>query len=142
MAASGLPSGRTSYRTYADYLSDMDQLAGDYPSLTRPLTLPNKTVLGEDIRGIEVTVDADNVKDGKPVFLLMGAHHAREWPSAEHTIEFAFDLLQSYAGRRRAGSRPAVALARSSWCRSSTSTASRSRAAPRRSATSPPSTTR
>ena len=57
----------------------------------------------EDIRGIEVTVDADNVKDGKPTFLLMGAHHAREWPSAEHTIEFAFDLLQSYeAGDARA----------------------------------------
>lgn len=103
VAASGLPSGRTSYRTYADYLSDMEQLASDYPSLTRPLTLANKTVLGEDIRGIEVTVDADNVKDGKPVFLLMGAHHAREWPSAEHTIEFAFDLLQSYtAGDARA----------------------------------------
>ena len=103
VAASGLPSGRTSYRTYADYLSDMDKLARDYPSMTRPLTLPNKTVLGEDIRGIEVTVDADNVKDGKPTFLLMGAHHAREWPSAEHTIEFAFDLLQSYkAGDARA----------------------------------------
>ena len=103
VAASGLPSGRTSYRTYPDYLSDLDQLARDYPSLTRPLTLANKTVLGEDIRGIEVTVDADNVKDGKPVFLLMGAHHAREWPSAEHTIEFAFDLLQSYsAGDARA----------------------------------------
>ena len=27
----------------------------------------------------------------------MGAHHAREWPSAEHTIEFGFDLLESYA---------------------------------------------
>ena len=111
VAASGLPSGRTSYRAYADYLSDMDQLARDYPSLTRPLTLPNKTVLGEDIRGIEVTVDADNVKDGKPTFLLMGAHHAREWPSAEHTMEFAFDLLPVLRGRRRAGSRPAVALA-------------------------------
>lgn len=100
---SGLPSGRTSYRTYPDYLSDLDQLARTYPSLTRPLTLANETVLGEDIRGIEVTVDADNVKDGKPTFLLMGAHHAREWPSAEHTIEFAFDLLQSYrAGDERA----------------------------------------
>ena len=33
----------------------------------------------------------------------MGAHHAREWPSAEHTMEFAFDLLQSYqAGDARA----------------------------------------
>ncbi|WP_224277972.1 M14 family metallopeptidase [Nocardioides lacusdianchii] len=97
VAESGLPSGRTSYRTYDDYLSDLDQLARRYPSLTRPLTLANETVLGEDIRGIEVSVGADDVKDGKPVFLLMGAHHAREWPSAEHTIEFAFDLLQSYS---------------------------------------------
>jgi hypothetical protein len=36
----------------------------DPPWRDRPLTLPNKSVLGEDIRGIEVTVDADNVKDG------------------------------------------------------------------------------
>lgn len=97
---SPLPSGRTAYRTYDDYLSDMDRLARRYPTLTRPITLANKTVLGEDIRGLEVTVGADNVKDGKPVFLLMGAHHAREWPSAEHTIEFAFDLLESYTSPR------------------------------------------
>lgn len=100
---SGLPSGRTSYRTYDDYVSDLAQLARDYPDLTRPLTLANKTVLGEDIRGIEISRNADNVKDGKPTFLLMGAHHAREWPSAEHTIEFAFDLLKSHAaGEARA----------------------------------------
>ena len=73
----------------------MGRLARRYPTLTKPLTLENRTVLGEPIRGLEITVDADNVKDGKPVFLLMGAHHAREWPSAEHTMEFAFDLLQS-----------------------------------------------
>ncbi|MCY7400896.1 MAG: M14 family metallopeptidase [Nocardioides sp.] len=105
VAESGLPSGRTSYRTYDDYLSDLDQLAQDYPSLTRPLTLANQTVLGEPIRGIEISRDADTVKDGKPTFLLMGAHHAREWPSAEHTIEFAFDLLESHAaGAARAKS--------------------------------------
>ena len=102
VAESPLPSGRTGYRQYADYLADLDQLAATYPSLTKPLTLAHRTALGEEIRGIEVSVDADNVKDGKPVFLLMGAHHAREWPSAEHTMEFAFDLLQSYrSGDRR-----------------------------------------
>ena len=26
----------------------------------------------------------------------MGVHHAREWPSSEHTIEFAYDLLRNY----------------------------------------------
>ncbi len=137
-----LPSGRTSYRTYADYLSDMDKLARDYPSMTRPLTLPNKTVLGEDIRGIEVTVDADNVKDGKPTFLLMGAHHAREWPSAEHTIEFAFDLLQSYKAGDATGARPAVPLAGHPGAGRERRRLQDLARLPRRSATSPPSTTR
>ena len=34
---------------------------------------------------------AQNV--GKPVFQLTGAHHAREWPTAEFTMEFIWDLL-------------------------------------------------
>ena len=97
VAESPLPSGRATYRTYADYLTDMDSLAAQYPNLTKPLTLENRTVLGQPIRGLEISTNADNTADGKPVFLLMGAHHAREWPSAEHTIEFGFDLLQSYA---------------------------------------------
>ncbi|WP_374458108.1 M14 family zinc carboxypeptidase [Nocardioides sp.] len=101
VAESALPSGRTSYRTYDDYLRDMFRLARLYPTLTKPLTLANPTVLGERIRGLEISVDAPDVRDGKPVFLLMGAHHAREWPSAEHTMEFAFDLLQSYYDRDR-----------------------------------------
>lgn len=101
VARSPLPSGRTSYRTYDDYLGDMNRLARLYPTLTKPLTLANPTVLGERIRGLEISVDAPDVRDGKPVFLLMGAHHAREWPSAEHTMEFAFDLLQSYYDRDR-----------------------------------------
>ena len=44
---SALPSGRTSYRTYDDYLRDMSRLARLYPTLTKPLTLANPTVLGE-----------------------------------------------------------------------------------------------
>lgn len=103
VAASPLPSGRTAYRTYDDYLADMDLLAHRYPGLTRPLTLANQTVLGQDIHGLEISAGADHVADGKPVFLLMGAHHAREWPSAEHAMEFGFDLLQSAThGDRRA----------------------------------------
>lgn len=94
---SPLPSGRTAYRTYDEYLSDMRMLAERYPRLTRPLTLERRTVLGEPIRGLEITTGADTVADGKPTFLLLGAHHAREWPSSENTLEFGFDMLQSYA---------------------------------------------
>lgn len=97
---SPLPSGRTSYRLYEDYLTDLDRLARRYPRLTKPITI-GRTVLGEPIRGLEITEDADRIADGKPVFLMTGVHHAREWPSSEHTIEFAFDLLQGYTARDR-----------------------------------------
>jgi hypothetical protein len=99
VARSPLPSGRTTYRTYDEYVSDMRLLARRFPSLTKPVTLSNRTVLGERIHGLEITTGADNIRDGKPVFLLMGAHHAREWPSSEHAIEFGFDLLQSFRAK-------------------------------------------
>ena len=47
------------------------------------------------MEGIEIT---ENVKarDGKPVFLQMGVHHAREWPSGEHAMEWAYELVNGY----------------------------------------------
>ena len=42
--------------------------------------------------GLEVSHNvSQNV--GKPAFLLTGAHHAREWPTPEFTLEFVCDLL-------------------------------------------------
>ena len=54
-AASGLPSGRDSYRRLADYETEMKQLALQYPTLVKPVTLSHKTVLGRDVNGIEIT---------------------------------------------------------------------------------------
>ena len=85
-----------------DVYSELDALARKYPKLVRPLTLANRTVLGRPIRGIEITKNAANIRDGKPVFLMMGAHHAREWPSVEHSMEFAYDLLEKSATDPRA----------------------------------------
>ena len=34
--------------------------------------------------------------DGRPVFLNLGAHHAREWPSAEFPMEFALELVTAH----------------------------------------------
>jgi hypothetical protein len=102
VAASPLPSGRTSYRTLEDVNDELDALARRYRGLVKPLTLPNRTVEGRRVRGIEITTGAANTADGKPVFLLMGAHHAREWPSVEHAMEFANDLLRNYAKDPRA----------------------------------------
>jgi Zinc carboxypeptidase len=95
-ATSDLPSGRVSYRRLPDYDLDLKRLAMQYPSLARPLTLNHHSVLGRDVNGIEISTGAPNTADGKPIFLIMGLHHAREWPSGEHTIEFAYDLLRNY----------------------------------------------
>ena len=30
------------------------------------------------------------------MFLMIGVHHAREWPSGEMAMEFAYDLVKNY----------------------------------------------
>ena len=66
-----------------------------YPGLVKELTLNHRTVEGRDVNGIEITKNP-TAQDGKPIFLQLGVHHAREWPSSEHAIEFAYDLLNNY----------------------------------------------
>ena len=101
--ASALPSGRDAYRRLADYSEDLKKLVDENPGLVRPITLPHKTWEGRTVEGVEITTNVDNLRDGKPVFLQMGVHHAREWPSGEHAIEWAFELVNSYkAGDERA----------------------------------------
>ena len=91
-----LPSGRNAYRRLGDYETEMKALAARFPDLVKPLTLPNKSIEGREVHGIEITTGAANIADGKPVFFNMGVHHAREWPSAEHAMEYAYDLLTGY----------------------------------------------
>ena len=95
-----LPSGSNAYRHLADYDFELKQLAMRYPGLVKELTLDHQSVEGRDVNGIEITQDPD-ARDGKPIFLQMGAHHAREWPSAEHAIEFAYDLVTNYGRSSR-----------------------------------------
>ncbi|MFC0628062.1 M14 family metallopeptidase [Kribbella deserti] len=89
-----LPSGRTAYRQLADYENNLNALAAQYPSKAKVITLKNPSLEGRAIRGLEISRNV-NVSDGKPVFVMMGLHHAREWPSGELTIEFGYDLLQN-----------------------------------------------
>ena len=102
--AATLPSGRTTYRRLFDYSEDMKQLAADYPDQVRPITLAEETYEGRPVEGIEITRGVGSrASDAKPGFLMMGVHHAREWPSGEHAMEWAFELLQkSASGKKRA----------------------------------------
>jgi Zinc carboxypeptidase len=92
---SGLPSGRTTYRRLFDYSEEMKRLAREHPDLVRPITLNHTTWEGRPVEGIEITTNP-NARDGKPVFVQLGAHHAREWPSAEHAMEWAYELILGY----------------------------------------------
>ncbi len=96
--ASALPSGRDAYRRLSDYSEDLKKLVDENPALVRRITLPHKTYEGRTVEGVEITTNVDNLRDGKPVFLQMGVHHAREWPSGEHAIEWAFELVNRYKG--------------------------------------------
>jgi zinc carboxypeptidase len=88
-----MPSGRVTYRHLWDFTSDMKMLAEQHPEFVKPITLSETTLEGRPIEGIEIANDVQ-AQDGRPVFLQMGVHHAREWPSAEMPMEWGFELVQ------------------------------------------------
>ena len=94
-ARSDLPSGRTTYRRLFDYSEDMKALVRDNPGLVRPITLNHKTYEGRQVEGIEIATNV-SARDGRPTFLQLGVHHAREWPSGEHAMEWAYELVNGY----------------------------------------------
>jgi zinc carboxypeptidase len=100
--AAALPSGRTlSYRRLAGYGTEMKALALANPDLVKPITLAHTSRQGRPVEGLEITTNP-TARDGKPVYLQLGLHHAREWPSGEHALEWAYELIQDYrAGDQR-----------------------------------------
>ncbi|WP_354698345.1 hypothetical protein DSM112329_04018 [Paraconexibacter sp. AEG42_29] len=94
--APGVPSGRTTYRIYADYQSDLKKLAADHPGLVRGFTMPVKTFQGRDQVGVEISAGVERTDDQKPVSLILGVHHAREWPAGEMPLEYAYYLAGQY----------------------------------------------
>src|SRR4051812_42775959 len=88
----GMPSGRTAYRTYADYNSEMAALATANPDLVAIKTAPYLTTQGREVKYVEITNNV-NAKDGKPVFFYMGGIHGNETPGAEDGMEFIYDVI-------------------------------------------------
>ncbi|MDQ3644934.1 MAG: peptidase M14 [Actinomycetota bacterium] len=111
VSRSALPSGRERYRTLEDYNQEMKQLAEANPTLVKPIVLPSETYEGRAVQGLEITEDV-NARDGKPVFLQMGLHHAREWPSGEHAMEWAHELVSGSRAPGPAGDRVRGLLAK------------------------------
>ena len=88
------PGERTAYRRLPDYDTDMAALVARFPTKARLFTLPERTLEGRQVVGIEIGHDVAR-KDGRPVFYQDGCHHAREWPAAEMCIMWAYDLLEN-----------------------------------------------
>src|SRR5262245_13686248 len=84
----GMPSGRTTYRTTDEFNAELDALAVAYPNQVVVKEAPYKSVQGRTIKYIEITNNAAAV-DGKPVFFNMGGIHGNETPGAEDSLEFA-----------------------------------------------------
>jgi len=95
-AADGVPSGRSDYRDFEDFGTELKQLVADHPGLVKGVTLPKKTFQGRETMGVEISGNVDATDDQKPVSFLMGMHHAREWPAAEIPMEFAIYLAKNY----------------------------------------------
>src|SRR5680860_1032428 len=76
-----------------DYNDDIRELAAIRPSIAKRVELPHPSLDGKTIYGVEIGADVRAAEDGRPVFLLMGVHHAREWPSGELAMEFALSLI-------------------------------------------------
>jgi hypothetical protein len=95
-----LPSGRNSYRTLDDYNAEMQALAAEHPDLVRVIELAEPSVEGRTVYGIEVARDPGARLD-RPVMVMLGVHHAREWPSGENAMEFAYDLVRGYGSDPR-----------------------------------------
>src|SRR5215207_5532902 len=94
--AATLPSGRTlTYRRLADFGNEMKALALANPDIVKPITLAHTSRQGRPVEGLEITTDP-TARDGKPVLLQLGMHHAREWPAAEHPLEWAYELIKAY----------------------------------------------
>jgi hypothetical protein len=56
--------------------------------------LPHTSLLGQTVWALEISHKVAE-SSGKPVFLMTGLHHAREWPTVELTMEFVHDVLKN-----------------------------------------------
>lgn len=100
--AANLPSGeRTTYRELIDYETELKALADGNPDVVKPVTLPEPTVEGRTIDGVEIAGNVQRPEDGRPVFFIVGVHHAREWPAGEIPLEFAYYLANGYGSDKQ-----------------------------------------
>jgi hypothetical protein len=96
------PNNRTSYRSLPEIQQGLRDLAAANSDIAKLVVLPRRSIEGREIMGIEIAERVNDPEDGRPTFVNLGNHHAREWPSAEAPMEWAYELIRRYrAGEAR-----------------------------------------
>lgn len=90
---------RNTYRKLDDHHQELRDLANGYPQFADLVDL-GRSLEGRDIIGLRIAIG--DAEDGRPYAYFDGAHHAREWPSAEYVTGFAHRLVSdALAGEPR-----------------------------------------
>lgn len=84
----------SAYFTYDTMLKKLNEWVEKYPEICR-LESIGKTHEDRDIWALKIS-DNPQTNEPEPAALLMGAHHAREWPSVEVPMATAKKLLEEY----------------------------------------------
>jgi Zinc carboxypeptidase. len=82
------------YHNTNDVYNLLVNYKNSYPTITNLDTL-GFTYEGRPIVAIRIT-DNPNMNEGEPGVLVMGLHHAREWPALEIPLFFIDTLLRGY----------------------------------------------
>ena len=82
------------FHSYPEMTSELQQIAGAYPQITRLEDLGH-SVQGRTIWGLKVTANPDDEED-EPEVRICGLHHGNEWMSAEIPLLLAWHLVENY----------------------------------------------
>ena len=82
------------YYTYKTMSSQLKAWAKQYPNICRVESI-GKSWENRDLWAIKIS-DNPNKNEAEPAALIMGDHHAREWPSVEVPMAAAKKLLEGY----------------------------------------------
>lgn len=88
------------YMSVAAVDAAIDHVAFTFPSLARPIVLPERSVEGRAVRALRIAggSGASATPDSRTGVLLTGGTHARELINPETLVEFALRLCAAYAG--------------------------------------------
>lgn len=95
-ARASIVSARTAYRTLPEIEQDLKRLAQENPGLVRLFTLPGRSWENREVIGVEIAENVNAPADGRPAYVQVGTHHAREWPANEATLEWGLELVNGY----------------------------------------------